>query len=91
MGLFQELRPRKVIRVAVVYALTAWLLVQVTVIPFPTFDIPECASRFVVIFPAIGLPVALILILSWAFEPTLNRMRHIQPALKVCARLRGLA
>ena len=29
MGIFKELRRRKVIRVAVVYVVTAWLLIQV--------------------------------------------------------------
>ena len=36
-----EARRRKVIRVAVVYAVVAWLLVQVATQTFPVFEIPN--------------------------------------------------
>ena len=67
MGFFQELRRRKVIRVAVVYAITAWLLVQITAILFPMFDIPDWASRLVVILLAIGFRIRPLLYMGTAF------------------------
>ena len=66
LNFIEELKRRKVIRVAVVYAITAWLLVQIAAVLFPMFGVPEWASRFVVILLMIGFPIALIL--AWALE-----------------------
>ena len=57
LNFWQELRRRKVIRVGIVYAITAWLLVQIAAALFPMFDVPDWASRFVVIVLAIGFPI----------------------------------
>ena len=61
---FAELKRRNVYKVAVAYAVIAWLLIQV----FPFFEIPNWAVRLVVLLLIIGFPVALIL--AWAFELT---------------------
>ena len=66
LNFFEELKRRKVIRVAIVYAITAWLLVQVSALLFPMFGVPDWAARFVVIVLLIGFPIALIL--TWALE-----------------------
>jgi TolB-like protein len=63
-----ELKRRKVMRVAVTYAVVAWLIVQVAATTFDSFGIPEWAFRFVVIMLGIFFPVAIIL--AWAFELT---------------------
>lgn len=63
-----ELKRRKVTRVAITYAVVAWLLIQVTSIVFPQFDIPVWAGRLVTLLLAIAFPVALII--TWAFELT---------------------
>ena len=65
---FSELKRRNVYKVAVAYAVVAWLLIQVATQVFPFFDIPNWAVRLVVLLLALGFPVALIL--SWAFEIT---------------------
>jgi adenylate cyclase len=62
-----ELKRRNVYKVAIAYAVVAWLLMQVASQIFPFFDIPSWAVRLVV-FIVIGFPIALIL--AWAFELT---------------------
>ncbi len=65
---FAELKRRNVYKVAVAYAVLAWLLIQVATQVFPFFEIPNWAVRLVVLLLIIGFPVALIL--AWAFELT---------------------
>jgi TolB-like protein/Flp pilus assembly protein TadD len=65
---FTELKRRNVYKVAIAYAVVAWLLMQVASQIFPFFDIPSWGVRLVVLLLIIGFPVALIL--AWAFELT---------------------
>jgi adenylate cyclase len=65
---FADLQRRNVYRVAVAYAVVAWLLIQVATQVFPFFDIPNWAVRLVVLLLILGFPAALVL--SWAFEIT---------------------
>jgi TolB-like protein/Flp pilus assembly protein TadD len=63
-----ELKRRNVYKVAVVYAVVAWLLIQAGSILFPTFAAPEWVMKVFVTVVAAGFPIALIL--AWAFELT---------------------
>src|SRR5947209_13029793 len=65
---FTELKRRNVYKVAVAYAVVAWLLVQIATQVFPFFEIPNWAVRLVVLVLIAGFPVALVF--SWAFEIT---------------------
>jgi TolB-like protein/Tfp pilus assembly protein PilF len=65
---FAELKRRNVYKVAVAYAVLAWLLIQVATQVFPFFEIPNWGVRLIVLFIVIGFPIALIL--AWAFELT---------------------
>ena len=65
---FGELKRRNVYKVAVAYAVIAWLLIQVATQVFPFFEIPNWAVRLVVLVLIAGFPVALVF--SWAFEIT---------------------
>src|SRR5881409_1984979 len=65
---FAELKRRNVYKVAVAYAVVAWLLMQIASQIFPFFEIPNWAVRLVVLLLIIGFPVAMIL--AWAFELT---------------------
>ena len=79
-NLFSELKRRNVYKVAVAYAVVAWLLIQVATQVFPFFEIPNWAVRLVVLLLIIGFPVALIL--SWAFEITpegIKRAEEVDP------------
>jgi TolB-like protein len=65
---FGELKRRNVIRMAGLYLVGAWLLVQVASTVLPMFGAPDWLPRSIVILLAIGLLPALIF--SWAFELT---------------------
>src|SRR5712691_9856203 len=65
---FTELKRRNVIRMAGLYLVGAWLLVQVAGTVLPMFGAPDWLPRTIVILLAIGfLPAA---IFSWVFELT---------------------
>jgi adenylate cyclase len=68
MNLFAELKRRNVYKVAVVYAVTAWLLIQAASILLPTFEAPTWVMKVVVLVVVLGFPIAVIL--AWAFELT---------------------
>ena len=65
---FTELKRRHVYRVAIAYAVVAWLLTQIATQVLPFFEIPNWAVRLVVLLLIIGFPVALVL--AWAFDLT---------------------
>jgi len=74
-----ELKRRNVIRTAGLYAVGAWLIVQVTGTILPMFGAPEWLPRSVVVLLAVGLlPV---LVFSWVYELTpegLKRERDVE-------------
>jgi TolB-like protein/cytochrome c-type biogenesis protein CcmH/NrfG len=65
-GLFTELKRRKVFRVAVVYAATAFAVLQGADILLPNLGVPDWAMRFLVAVVLLGFPIALVL--AWALE-----------------------
>jgi TolB-like protein/Flp pilus assembly protein TadD len=65
---FAELKRRNVYKVAVAYAVAAWLFIQAASIFLPAFDAPPWAMKACIIVLMLGFPVALVL--SWAFEIT---------------------
>ena len=73
MAVFRELQRRKVIRVAGVYLVIAWLLLQVSATITPILGLPDWFDRLVLALLGIGFPVALIL--AWAFELTPEGLR----------------
>lgn len=79
MSLFTELKRRRVIKVAAVYAVTAWLLVQVVTAIENPLNLPGWADTLVIVLLGIGFPVALIL--SWAFDVTPDGIRETPPAV----------
>jgi TolB-like protein/Flp pilus assembly protein TadD len=68
INFFAELKRRNVYKVAVAYAVVAWLLIQAASIFFPAFDAPPWVMKIFIIVIIFGFPVALIF--SWAFEIT---------------------
>jgi TolB-like protein/Flp pilus assembly protein TadD len=77
---FTELKRRNVYKVAVAYAVMAWLLIQVATQVFPFFELPNWAVQMVVLAMVIGFPIALVL--SWAFELTpegIKREEEVAP------------
>jgi TolB-like protein len=68
MNLFAELRRRNVIRMAGLYLVGAWLLVQVAETLLPIFHTPDWVLQSLVVLLALGFVPALVF--SWLFELT---------------------
>jgi TolB-like protein/tetratricopeptide (TPR) repeat protein len=65
---FGELRRRNAFRVATLYVVTSWLILQVASTLFEVLHIPEWASRLVLALLVLGFPIALLF--SWIYELT---------------------
>jgi len=65
---FRELRRRNVVRVAGMYLVAGWVLVQIASTLEDAMNLPDWFDGIVVALLIIGLPIALIL--AWAFELT---------------------
>ncbi len=68
MSFIKELKRRNVIKVAIAYAIAAWLLIEITATTFPILKLPDWSVTLVTVFVLIGFPLALIF--AWAFELT---------------------
>ena len=73
---FAELKRRNVYKVAIAYAVIAWLLIQAGSILFPTFEAPGWVMKVFVTAIAAGFPIALII--AWAFEMTPDGMKRTE-------------
>jgi hypothetical protein len=76
--LFAELKRRKVIRVAVVYAATAFAVLQAADIMLPQMNVPEWAMGLLVALVVFGFPIALVL--AWALELTPGGLKRTESA-----------
>lgn len=68
MSFFSELKRRNVFRVALLYAIASWILLQVADVGSSILELPGWVSKFVFLILLIGLP--LVLIFSWVYEIT---------------------
>ncbi|HSP45180.1 MAG TPA: tetratricopeptide repeat protein, partial [Chthoniobacterales bacterium] len=81
---FAELKRRNVYKVAVAYAVIAWLLVQAASILFPTFEAPPWVMKAFVVIVTAGFFIALVI--AWAFEMTpegIKRTEDVRPDEKI--------
>ena len=69
-----EVKRRNVFKVAVAYAIVAWLIIEMTSTVFPALKLPEWTITFVTALILISFPV--ILIGAWAFEVTPDGMKR---------------
>ena len=72
-GFFEELKRRKVYRVAIAYIVVSWALAQGLAQVLPVFDISNSMIRVVIALLLIGFPVALAL--AWAYDVTPQGIR----------------
>jgi TolB-like protein/Tfp pilus assembly protein PilF len=72
-GFFDEIKRRKVYRVAAAYAVVAGGTIQLASAVFPAWELPSWALRLVIIVLLIGFPISLIL--AWALEVTPQGIR----------------
>jgi TolB-like protein/Tfp pilus assembly protein PilF len=73
---FAELKRRNVYKVAIAYAIVAWLLMQIATQVFPFLEIPNWAIRLVIMLIVIGFPIALVI--AWAFELTPEGLKRTE-------------
>ena len=68
MSFFNELRRRNVFKVGIAYAVTTWVLLQLTDVVSNIMMLPEWAPKLILLMLLVGFVPALIL--AWAFELT---------------------
>ncbi len=72
-----ELRRRHVFRVAVAYAVVAFVALQVADIAFPALALPDWSLGFIILLTIMGFPIALVL--AWVFDVTQEGVRRTEP------------
>ena len=80
MSFFNELKRRKVYRVAVPYVIAAGGIIQLASAVFPAWELPNWSLRFVIVLLLVGFPIALDL--AWAFDVTPSGIQAT-PALPI--------
>jgi TolB-like protein/tetratricopeptide (TPR) repeat protein len=78
MSLFRDLRRRHVFRLAGLYIVGAWVVIEVSSVFFPAWGIPDTALRYLFVAAALLFPVALIF--SWIFDVTSNGIVRTEAA-----------
>ena len=73
MSLLGELKRRKVFKVAAVYAVMAWLIIQIIDVINEPLQLPERLDTVVIVLLAVGFPIAMVL--AWAFDLTPNGIK----------------
>jgi TolB-like protein/Tfp pilus assembly protein PilF len=68
MPFLGEIKRRKVFQVAAVYAVVAWLIIQMVDVVSEPLNLPGWLDTVVIVLLAVGFPVAVIL--AWAFDIT---------------------
>lgn len=87
MSLFGELKRRNVVKMAMLYVVASWLLLQVADVLFEALELPAAWDRLVLALVILGFPI--VLIFAWIFEMTpeglkreseIDRSQSITPA-----------
>jgi len=87
-GFFEEVKRRKVYRVAAAYVIAAGGIIQLASAAFPAWELPNWALRFVIVLLLIGFPIALTL--AWAFDVTAQGIKTTPTALPGTHRRRNV-
>src|SRR5205807_6939734 len=88
-GFFEEVRRRKVYRVAAAYIIAAGGIIQLASAAFPAWELPNWMLRLVIVLLLMGFPIALIL--AWAYDITAQGVRATPaPALPGSHRRRNI-
>ena len=79
MTIIEELKRRNVFRMALLYIVSSWLILQVADVLAGLFGLPDWSMRFVGFLLLLGFPVALVF--SWIYELTpegLKREKEVE-------------
>jgi TolB-like protein/Flp pilus assembly protein TadD len=74
MSFYEELERRNVVKVAVLYGIASWLILQIADVLFPRLGAPEGAFGLVLGLLILGLLPALII--SWVYEMTSEGLKR---------------
>jgi TolB-like protein len=72
-GFFEEVKRRKVYRVAAAYIIVAAGVIQLASAAFPAWELPNWALRLVIVVLLLGFPI--VLMLAWAYDITTQGVR----------------
>ncbi len=78
VGFVLELRRRRVVQVAAVYAVVGWITFEVAQAVVPTLLLPAEVTRIVLVLILLGFPLALVL--AWSYDLTPGGIRRSEPA-----------
>src|SRR5213082_1958307 len=87
-GFFEEVKRRKVYRVAAAYVIAGGGIIQLASAAFPAWELPNWTLRLVIVTLLIGFPIALIL--AWAFDVTAQGIKTTPTALPGTHRRRNV-
>ena len=87
MNFLAELKRRNVVRMAGLYLVGAWLIVQVAATLLPVFEAPSWVMKTLVGLLVIGF--ILTLVISWVFELTLGSTLGVAHVLEGSVRKQG--
>ena len=74
--LLREMRRRKVIRAAITYLVSAWLIVEGADLVLDAFEAPAAVLQTLIAIAALGLPVALVF--SWFFDISTDGIKRTE-------------
>ena len=77
-GLVDDLRRRKVFRVAAGYAIVAWVAVEVSSVVVPALRLPEWVVTAVVVAALAGFPITVLL--AWVFDLSTGGLVRTRPS-----------
>jgi len=77
-GLLDDLRRRKVFRVAAGYAIVAWVSVEVSSVVVPALRLPEWVVTAVVVAALAGFPITVLL--AWVFDLSSGGLVRTRPS-----------
>jgi adenylate cyclase len=77
MVFLEELRRRRVGKVAIAYGAVAWGVTEASSVVLPALHVPEWAMTFIVVFLLVGFPIAMVL--AWVFDATAEGIQRTEP------------
>ena len=83
MSLLGELKRRKVFQVTAVYAVMAWLIIQIIDVINDPLNLPGWLDTVVIVLLVVGFPIAMVL--AWAFDLTPASQRCLSYRLRRAA------
>ncbi len=76
-----DLKRRRVIRAAALYAVFAWVVVEVAATTLPYLLLPDWTVTLVIVLAIVGFPITIVL--SWAFDVTPGGVERTEAASRL--------